>query len=792
MKHSCDRAERNKELVAMAQSEPNELFAMVELNYRGVFNRNPFSYTGGVKTIFNDVDFSSMTYSEFVTFCERFMHEECKKFYYCEPDMSFMEGLNPILDDVEYSAFIFDAYGTDGVISVYVDHIGVGVDGWNDDEDNDDDEHESCIDGENEDNIDELRNVAFEFNEDVVHMNRTSNDPFLSKLCVDDEDANNIVDDDNGREVEVNIQAHSIFNELLQWKKQKPILGMRFKGPGQVKSMLCNYAVANGYQLCFEKNDRTRLLVRCSKGACTFRLWASWMSDEESFQIKSLKADRNCARNFKFGSLVTYAWIGSHYTKEIVESQKISVRKLRLKVMAKFGIQVSMGQCRRAKKYALKLVEGNLVEHYGKLWLYGHEILRTNPGSTVKLDMEDGPDGKKHFSKFYCCFQGVKQGWIEGCRRVIGLDGCFLKGVCKGELLCAIGRDANDKIYPIAWAMVNVENKQNWKWFLELLIDDLHLNLRNGFSLMSDQHKKRFTGAIYHTLFWRASKATTEHAFKVVMKEIETLNPEAHQYLMEKDPKTWSRAFFQTGRCCDAVENGFSESFNAVIVDSRKKPTITMLEEIRLYMMDKIYNMKLKGQQWGNHIFPEIRDKVNFLKKAQRHYQGSTSEPQQHEEVEMTPIEMDTTHNDMQVAPTDVESSSARDFIQYVQFTPPRSYEGDEGVMGEEADVVEEDVVVEQLVQGEEAEEVDPVIQVDNVNVQEVDEVNPNTQVDNGNVQEVAPVNQVQQVCVRLISDILKRIRRRKSERILKLKLGKTIGGVDDLGNSKGKSLVID
>nr|KAJ0193917.1 hypothetical protein LSAT_V11C800435760 [Lactuca sativa] len=795
--------------------------------------------------------------------------------------------------------FIFDAYGTDGVISVYVDHIGVGVDGWHDD-----DEHESCIDGENEDNIDELRNVAFEFNEDVVHMNRTSNDPFLSKLCVDDDDdANNIVDDDNGREVEVNIQAHSIFNELLHWKKQKPILGMRFKGPGQVKSMLCNYAVANGYQLCFEKNDRTRLL----------------MSDEESFQIKSLKADHNCARNFKFGSLVTYAWIGSHYTKEIVESQKISVRKLRLKVMAKFGIQVSMGQCRRAKKYALKLVEGNLVEHYGKLWSYGHEILRTNPGSTVKLDMEDGPDGKKYFSKFYCCFQGVKQGWIDGCRRVIGLDGCFLK-------------------------VVNVENKQNWKWFLELLIDDLHLNLGNGFSLMSDQHKglieavkellpyvehkqcarhicqnlqKRFTGAIYHTLFWRASKAITEHAFKVVMKEIETLNPEAHQYLMEKDLKHGLELFFKL-----EVENGFSESFNAVIVDARKKPIITMLEEIRLYMMDRIYNMKLKGQQWGNHICPEIRDKVNLLKKLKGIISGlnqfevwgaidayevdlerktcscrlwqlngygcahsvasisflnrdveayvdnmfSTTTFRKAYNYRIAPINSKTnytpplppinrrmlgrpttkrkksttkntgTHRVSKAGknircsickeighnkdtcpqrrpqklnvkkqkkqkvcvnqnagqgstsePTDVESSSAGDFIQYVQFTPPRSYEGDEGVMGEEADVVEEAVVVEQVVQDEEAEEVDPVIQVDNVNVQEVDEVNPNAQVDNGNVQEFAPVNQVQQANFRY----LKRIRRRKSERILKLKLGKTIGGVDDPGNSKGKALVI-
>ena len=57
----------------MAQSEPNGVFAMVELNYQRVFNRNPFSYTGVVKIMLTDVDFSSMTYHEFVNFFERFM-----------------------------------------------------------------------------------------------------------------------------------------------------------------------------------------------------------------------------------------------------------------------------------------------------------------------------------------------------------------------------------------------------------------------------------------------------------------------------------------------------------------------------------------------------------------------------------------------------------------------------------------------------------------------------------------------------------------------------------------------
>ncbi|GJY92028.1 ribonuclease H-like domain-containing protein [Tanacetum coccineum] len=56
-----------------------------------------------------------------------------------------------------------------------------------------------------------------------------------------------------------------------------------------------------------------------------------------------------------------------------------------------------------------------------------------------------------------------------GCRKIIALDGCFLKSPNQGEILTTIGRDGNNHIYPVAWAVVNVENKDNWTWFLELL-----------------------------------------------------------------------------------------------------------------------------------------------------------------------------------------------------------------------------------------------------------------------------------------------------------------------------------
>ena len=77
------------------------------------------------------------------------------------------------------------------------------------------------------------------------------------------------------------------------------------------------------------------------------------------------------------------------------------------------------------------------------------------------------------FMRFYMCFNACKKGFLAGCRKLIRLDGCHLKGRFKGQLPCAIGKDANDNIFPIEYAVVEIENKESSRWFLEILIDDI-------------------------------------------------------------------------------------------------------------------------------------------------------------------------------------------------------------------------------------------------------------------------------------------------------------------------------
>ncbi|CAI9272396.1 unnamed protein product [Lactuca saligna] len=113
----------------------------------------------------------------------------------------------------------------------------------------------------------------------------------------------------------------------------------------------------------------------------------------------------------------------------------------------------------RARTKAREMIEGKLEEHYAKVWDYAAEILRLLRMVGIGLQTCD------------------RFGWL------------FPKGSDQGRTFDCIGRDADNHVYPIAWAVIDVENKDNWTWFIELLVADLDLDCGRGLVVISDQHK---------------------------------------------------------------------------------------------------------------------------------------------------------------------------------------------------------------------------------------------------------------------------------------------------------------
>ena len=72
------------------------------------------------------------------------------------------------------------------------------------------------------------------------------------------------------------------------------------------------------------------------------------------------------------------------------------------------------------------------------------------------------------------------------------MDSCHLRGPYPGVLLIVVGIDTNDSIYHVTYAIVEVENKSLWKWFIEFLKYDLPIYEQKSWTFISDRQKVTF------------------------------------------------------------------------------------------------------------------------------------------------------------------------------------------------------------------------------------------------------------------------------------------------------------
>ncbi|XP_078445752.1 uncharacterized protein LOC144714836 [Wolffia australiana] len=205
------------------------------------------------------------------------------------------------------------------------------------------------------------------------------------------------------------------------------------------------------------------------------------------------------------------------------------------------------------------------------------------------------------FKRLYICFDSLARGFLEGCRRVIGLDGCFLKTKMRGQLLCAVGKDGNNQMYPIAWAVVEGENQASWTWFIQLLMGDLGIYGGNGWTIMSDQQK-----------------CMTHQDFNRIMQQMTTLKPQAAHDFGNIGVKKFCRAYISEMPKCEVIDNNVCECFNSYILQYRSKYIIDMLEDIRSTIMQRIVKKRELVSDITDQLCPRIRELLEGNKLKSR------------------------------------------------------------------------------------------------------------------------------------------------------------------------------
>jgi hypothetical protein len=266
-----------------------------------------------------------------------------------------------------------------------------------------------------------------------------------------------ISDDDSG-EISSNLgsefHAMDLVNPSLKLK-------MKFSSLQLFREAVKQYNVQRGKDIQFVKNERARCVALCTDPSCDYKVYGRQMSDEQSFEVRSLRPKHSCTCVYK-SSIVNSRWISDKLFDKFKIQPDMPLEVIQDEVKRRWNVEVTRSQMYRGRRRAGKQIFGSLGEQYGMLWDYCETLRQTNKGSRVMMKVErPTPDSEPMFQRLYKSLAAMKQRFLEGCRPVIGLDGCFLKGPYKGTLLAAVGRDANNNMYPIAIAIVEAEIKES-------------------------------------------------------------------------------------------------------------------------------------------------------------------------------------------------------------------------------------------------------------------------------------------------------------------------------------------
>ncbi|MBA0820453.1 hypothetical protein Gohar_000095 [Gossypium harknessii] len=152
----------------------------------------------------------------------------------------------------------------------------------------------------------------------------------------------------------------------------------------------------------------------------------------------------NCYVSFR-NKMVNVKVIAKKIEATIRDHPKMKLREIQRRVALEMNVNVNMRKCRRAKKIVKDKLAGNFIEEFAMLWDYADELRLKNSESTInKVVNRVTPESPPHFKRFYVCFEALKRSGKEGCRPILGLDGCLLKGPFKGEILSTVGRDGTN------------------------------------------------------------------------------------------------------------------------------------------------------------------------------------------------------------------------------------------------------------------------------------------------------------------------------------------------------------
>ena len=226
------------------------------------------------------------------------------------------------------------------------------------------------------------------------------------------------------------------------------------------------FAVAECFEFMVKRSSKTRYEIGCKFDGCPWNLYAAPVAGTTNiFRIRTYHSQHTCIGITHLGNRQASArFIAKTITQKLLARPDYGPKDIQRDLQIDLGIHLPYSRVYRGKEAASTLIHGTHEDGYTALPEYCLNIEKSNPGSAVILERTNENKFQRIFISYYASGAG-----FAFCRPILGLDGTHLKTKYKGILLAATAIDAKGQLFPLAYAVVDAENDENWLWMLQHL-----------------------------------------------------------------------------------------------------------------------------------------------------------------------------------------------------------------------------------------------------------------------------------------------------------------------------------